>query len=247
MRAPVMNRLGINKTHYHIALALSLLSLTPLLNANPTSKEYVDNQIKEVLEKIQGQLNQQNTRIEAQVTGLKHYIGETYQGGVVFWVDESGQHGLIVAKIDVNDGQGIQWSNGESGDKTTNARANGLFAGLTNTPLIISEETIDDQEGQFAALLAASYQVSADGTSPCDSIVTPHLPCYGGWYLPSLNELTLLRQNLQIINPNQLLSDSYWSSTEYNATQAWLVNFSRGEQEIDDKSAQARVRAIRNF
>lgn len=245
MRALVMSKLGIKKAPYQIALALSLLSLPHMLNASPTSKEYVDKQIKEIFENVQVQLNQQNTTIETKVTKLKHHIGETYQGGVVFWVDESEQHGLIAAKIDADDGQGIQWSNGESGDKTTNAKANGLFAGFTNTPLIISEETMDDQEGRFAALLAANYQVSADGISQCDFTRTPYLPCYGGWYLPSLYELILLHQNLRIIN--QILSGSYWSSTEYNTTQAWLFNFSSGEQEINDKSIQAHVRAIRNF
>ncbi|MCK1859837.1 hypothetical protein MXE00_15995, partial [Legionella pneumophila] len=45
-------------------------------------------------------------------------------------------------------GSGIPWRNGESGDKTTNAKANGLFAGLSNTHLIISEQTIDQLHWQ---------------------------------------------------------------------------------------------------
>ena len=241
-----MSKLGIHKRNYQIALAL-LMSLPHILNASPASKEYVDKQIKEVLDKVQGQLNQQRKIVDAQFTGLKHHIGEFYQGGVVFWVDESEQHGLIVAKMDATDGQGAPWSNGDSGDKTTNARNNGLFAGYTNTPVIISEETIDDQEGRFAAVLASSYLVSADGISQCDTTRTPHPPCYGDWYLPSLYELSLLHQNLTLIHVNQTLSGLYWSSTESDTTQAWLVNFNNGEQRISDKSTQAHVRAIRNF
>ena len=38
-----------------------------------------------------------------------HYLGELFGGGVVFWVDQTGQHGLIVSMIDLSAGQ--EWSN----------------------------------------------------------------------------------------------------------------------------------------
>ena len=38
-----------------------------------------------------------------------HYVGELYGGGVVFWVDQTGQHGLICSMIDLSDSQA--WSN----------------------------------------------------------------------------------------------------------------------------------------
>ncbi len=34
-------------------------------------------------------------------------IGETHGGGIVFWVDASGQHGLVAATADQS--EGIQW------------------------------------------------------------------------------------------------------------------------------------------
>ncbi|QLZ70851.1 hypothetical protein FOLKNPGA_03670 (plasmid) [Legionella sp. PC1000] len=51
----------------------------------------------------------------------------------------------------------MSWQNGESGDKTTNALGNGVYAGLSNTHLIVSQQTIDDQDGRFAALIAQSF------------------------------------------------------------------------------------------
>ncbi|MDF1931639.1 collagen-like protein [Legionella pneumophila] len=33
-------------------------------------------------------------------TTLTHHIGEEYNGGIIFWVDETGQHGLIASKTD---------------------------------------------------------------------------------------------------------------------------------------------------
>lgn len=70
-------------------------------------------------------------------TTLTHHIGEEHNGGIIFWVDETGQHGLIASKTDLNNNQGIQWRNGESGNKVTNARADGIYAGESNTKLII--------------------------------------------------------------------------------------------------------------
>ncbi|MFO3037072.1 collagen-like protein [Legionella pneumophila serogroup 1] len=40
-------------------------------------------------------------------TTLSHHIGEEYNGGIVFWVDQTGQHGLIASKTDLNNNEGI--------------------------------------------------------------------------------------------------------------------------------------------
>ena len=39
-----------------------------------------------------------------------HFIGESYGGGIVFYVYDNGQHGLIAATADQS--TGIQWYNG---------------------------------------------------------------------------------------------------------------------------------------
>ncbi|RAP36664.1 DUF1566 domain-containing protein [Legionella quinlivanii] len=189
-------------------------------------------------------------RIEGEVISaniITHQIGELYQGGIVFWVDNTGQHGLIASTRDVN-AQGIQWRNGESGNKITNARADGIGAGESNTRLIISEQTIDNQTGQFAALLANQYSVSEDGETPCITPANPQSLCYGGWYLPSIYELSLLKANLQPQGLTSFAPDYYWSSTESSVSQAWLQNFSTGEVIASDKaSTLGHVRAVRQF
>lgn len=38
-------------------------------------------------------------------------VGDFAQGGIVFWVDETGQHGLVCAKEDQDGGSGLQWYN----------------------------------------------------------------------------------------------------------------------------------------
>ncbi|MBA2651649.1 MAG: DUF1566 domain-containing protein [Tatlockia sp.] len=212
--------------------------------SNQASTGYVDGAIAnlrhELTNKMDTRINEL-TRSVNQLPLVTHSIGEIFQGGIIFYVDESKQHGLMVSFNDLE--PEVEWRNGEGGDRIVNARAQGLGAGETNTRLIISQQTIDGQEGQFAALNAANYQISADGKTPCLTPNTGESICYGGWYLPSLNELLLLHANLK----NGLSNSRYWSSSEVSTNEAWLVDFSSGEALIQEKSTPASVRAIHAF
>lgn len=177
----------------------------------------------------------------------QHHIGEEYRGGIIFYIDDRGEHGLIASKIDVNE-KGVQWRNGSAGNKVTNARGDGIRAGETNTRLIIAQQTIDNQNGQFAALMAANFQVLGDGVTPCKTPVKPSFVCYGGWYLPSAYELQLLHNNLHQRNLSLFAPEFYWSSTEENVSNAWLQNFSTGEMISSSKANTiGRIRAISSF
>ncbi|MFT5216400.1 MAG: hypothetical protein ACI83H_001522, partial [Glaciecola sp.] len=57
-------------------------------------------------------------------------IGDTYQGGIIFYLDASGCHGLIAASSDQSASPGIQWYNGSYTD--TYASGSGLFSGDGN-------------------------------------------------------------------------------------------------------------------
>lgn len=177
-----------------------------------------------------------------------HQIGELYRGGLIFWLDETGEHGLIASKHDINQGRGLQWRNGASGNKVTNARADGVGAGEGNTNIIIAQQTIDHQSGNFAALMAVKYRVQEDGETSCTTPSALNVTCYGGWYLPSIQELALLRHNLSQQGFAQFAPDFYWSSTEESASTAWMLNFSTGEQVASKKdSTQGQVRAVSRF
>lgn len=194
------------------------------------------------------QVAQERQQIESKVNVIPvvtlRKIGESYQGGIIFWVDDTKQHGLVVAKIDAHQGEGITWHNGESGDKVTNALGNGIYAGLSNTQLIVSQQTIDDQEGHFAALSAQRFSVAADGVSACND----RMVCYGNWYLPSLNELQLIRANLNDTGLGTFSQALYWSSTERSVTQSSAMDWVTGETLPLDKSRdEPKVRAIHAF
>jgi hypothetical protein len=163
-------------------------------------------------------------------------------GGIVFWVDESGQHGLIAA---LQDQPLLPWYNGII--FATNAFGDGLYAGAKNTEVIVAAQSsvavacrpaaadtilwaancgsAVDTNPQYgiqqlnAPQAALQFNVRADGVTPCTPGDTLNL-CFGEWYLGSLYEMTLLTKAsagslLSPQNINHALSTGrYWTSTE---------------------------------
>ena len=158
-----------------------------------------------------------------------HFIGENYGGGIVFYVYDNGQHGLISATADQS--TGIQWYNGTY--RYTGTTGDGLGAGAMNTALIVATQMADNQLGNFAAKVCADYSVTVGGIT------------YGDWYLPSKYELNLLY--LQIAVVGGFTNFYYWSSNENDNVFAWGQRFLNGFQAIDNKSSTNYVRAVRAF
>ena len=76
-----------------------------------------------------------------------------------------------------------------------------------------------------------------------------------GEYIPSLGELYLIylhkyeiNKALSYVYGKQIADEWYWSSIEYSAQSAWLLNFLNGYQSTSGKSAnQYRVRPVSAF
>lgn len=179
-----------------------------------------------------------NLQAEIDKLSSKKKIGDYFGGGVVFYVDPTGQHGLIASLSD----QGfIQWNNGVY--KITGATGDGVGAGATNTSIIVAAQSNDTPGGNFAAKIAADFSVQEDGFTACTGSVGE--VCYGDWYLPSKYELNLLYQlNYTVAG---FADNSYWSSTEYNLEAAWGVVFPTGVLDGFVKEQERKVRAIRAF
>ena len=156
-------------------------------------------------------------------------IGDTHQGGIIFYLDASGCHGLISAPSDQS--AGMQWYNGSY--TTTNAVRDGIGAGEFNTERIIANQG----PGNYAAQVCANYQGGN----------------YGDWYLPSKYELNLMYQNigqgdaLGLGNVGGFADSYYWSSSEFGNFGAWEQNFSSGYQVNLGKNFDFYVRAVRAF
>lgn len=140
------------------------------------------------------------------ITVEAHTIGEHYQGGVIFWVDEKGEHGLIAALHDQSGPskyKGTSWFQGCNNSNLppiTGATKDGIFAGAYNTKRIIEAHGLNTS---YAALLAANYIGG----------------WYGDWYLPSKEELNLMYQQRKLIGGFSERQTNnypiYWSSTAY--------------------------------
>lgn len=170
-------------------------------------------------------------------------VGDFIHGGVVFAVDDSGQHGLVCA-IE-NQSLGIQWTPENS--FFTMSRADGIYAGKSNTTIIISvttarsESIVDGINDSYAALICANYISSG----------------FSDWYLPSNLELQLMYFNRNLIN--EVATDNggeifdtnrrYWSSTEIiegnKVLGRMFTNFTFSEEL--SKTSEMNVRAIRAF
>jgi len=161
------------------------------------------------------------------VCGLS--IGDTYQGGIIFYLDASGCHGLISAPTDQS--TGIQWYNATY--TVTNAVRDGIVAGEFNTERIIANQG----PGIYAAQICANYQGGN----------------YGDWYLPCSYELNLMYQNigqgdaLGLGNIGGFADSGYWISAESDINYTWRREFGAGFQGLTTKNNSYYVRASRAF
>lgn len=177
--------------------------------------------------------------IHAKTSGNTYKIGDNAFGGIVFWVDETGKHGLVVSKFDVSSSS--RWFSGTFGN--THAKGDGLYAGRSNMNIIIAAHAaIGDDENDYSARLVNEYQTN-------DRDIT-----YGDWYLPSKYELNLIYNNkselnsvLSSISGDLLSSVNYWTSNEVSNSSANVLNFSNGNIDNALKNGSNYVRAIRSF
>jgi hypothetical protein len=178
--------------------------------------------------------------ISNNVIGAKTYnIGDSAHGGIVFWIDATGQHGLVCAKT--NQSESIRWYAGTNGN--TQALGDGPFAGKLNTAIIIAAHVaIGDDDSTYAARLCNELVVTQGGKN------------YGDWYLPSKEEMYMIAQNASIINATAtsyggtaLTNGYYWTSTEKDNSSAWLQLIGFGIMPNYSKSLSYKVRAVRAF
>ena len=157
-----------------------------------------------------------------------HFIGETFGGGIIFYLDGTGNHGLIAAPGDQS--TGVKWNNtGAAAGSYFYAQLQGIYDGQANTYFVISFNP-----GTYAASIC--FNLSLNG--------------YNDWYLPSADELNYLYKNLHEQGLGNFSGSSYyWSSTafQYLNEGAYGKYFGTGEDAVFDISDLNRVRAVRAF
>lgn len=155
-------------------------------------------------------------------------IGDKHQGGIIFYLDASGCHGLICAPTDH---AANTFYNGSYTD--TKVFSNCIGCGDGNTSRIV----YDKGTGTYAAKIC--YDLTSGG--------------YSDWHLPSKYKLNLMYENigqgnnLGLGNIAGFYKLSYWSSTEHDANFAWYQYFSTGAYVNFYKCDINFVRAVRAF
>ena len=158
---------------------------------------------------------------------ISYQVGDMTEGGVVFYVDETGQHGLVAAFEDLDQ----QWEWGCYGVELMGANGTAIGTGLQNTLDIVVGCT---SSGDIAASEALAYESGG----------------FSDWYLPSKDELyemyNTIGQGSLNGNIGNFQNSWYWSSSEIDYQDAWFVSFNNSGV-TTNKYDPTWIRAIRSF
>ena len=146
------------------------------------------------------------------------YIGQNHAGGIVFYIDGTGDHGLVVTPTDLGD-----YPFGCEGTSIPTDTAFGT--GATNTAAIV----VSCAEDNIAAKIADNLELNG----------------YSDWFLPSIDELSIMRTSLYLQGLGGL--SSLGSSSEQSPSYFWFLSFSSGSMYGYQKSRDMRIRAVRAF
>jgi hypothetical protein len=150
----------------------------------------------------------------------KYQIGQRYGRGIIFYIDNTQEHGLIAAESDL---PSVEWG---PSNFATDAKGIAIGTGKSNTTMI----TTAQGPGNYAA-------------KTCDDLIVNG---YSDWYLPSRDELNELYFQKAVVGG--FATVHYWSSTETDAQRVWGQLFTNGSQSSAfGKSNQLSVRPIRAF
>ena len=156
-------------------------------------------------------------------------IGQSYGGGIIFYLDNKKQHGLVCAPTDQS--TALPWWNGSN--VVTGAIGSDIGSGKSNTEAIVAAQGA----GNYAAQI-------------CNDLT---LNGYSDWFLPSKSECYYMYFNLKIMKnigdfgeaPDAL----YWSSTEASYNLAYSQYGNDGYLPTGGyyKNSAYYVRAVRAF
>jgi len=123
---------------------------------------------------------------------------------------------------------------GGSGTAVAGGTGTGIGTGASNTQKIMATfgnaEPYENRT-DYAAKVCAEYRGGG----------------YADWFLPSMDELKHMYQNLKRNNLGGFSGDYYWSSSENYAYYAWPQYFDGGSQDGYRRYLGSRVRPVRAF
>ncbi len=165
------------------------------------------------------------------------------EGGVIIGLSPDSSEAYIVAMEDMKHGNGCSWSSKKDdveGCFNSNMwnKANYDFAGMANSKAVY-KYVVNNKEMQTRAVqLACDYRGGR----------------HDDWYLPSIAQLKMIADNKTDIDAalrnNGGISIAkmwYWSSSQYNETMVWAINFATLIIGQSAKDGHDRVRPVRTM
>ena len=147
------------------------------------------------------------------------YIGKSFGGGVIVYLDDTYQHGLIAANDDYS-------GTAAYGCPTISIpTVTAIGSGQSNTTAIVSGCT----SGSVAAQI-------------CDNLVSNS---YSDWFLPSKDELNQLIIHKDVLT--NWSGTLYWSSSQYDLSDAWSQYLVSGVVTHTYKNTGMFLRCMRTF
>jgi len=211
-----------------------------LLGTNPASEEYVDTHISiseatlrsEIVSIPKGETGAAGPAGATGATGSytagtgiqisgdiisqtpTYSIGDTLEGGTIFYLDATSRHGLMALTSSLTtvvpllfNASGIIGANGT-------AISHGIGGGQVNSQYwysyFQSQGLMDTFTSGAVGYSLNQAPTAAGGPCPLDGVTL----CYSGWYLPSLSELQMLRnQSSTITMACTANTGTAWSSS----------------------------------
>lgn len=162
------------------------------------------------------------------------FVAPDGSSGIVYYLNPDGSGGLVVALQDAS--EGCAWG------------TNVDIPALVNQNPTYMQTLMNDTSGYSKTQTLRNYQNNNI------SYAAGKVAFSQGWFLPSVAQLRRLYSALSLVESalvqaggSNLLTDSYWSSSERDATNAWTVSFETGSSQYKTKSSFCRVRAVRSF
>ena len=167
-------------------------------------------------------------------TSATYSIGDVVNGGVVFWLDSTGQHGLVCSFSDV--ATSVEW---------------GCLS--TDLPNVLNVPNNGGNPLGLGAEIGDGFNNTNDILQDCPTAPAALAARSLGaqWFLPSakeLNQMYINKTTLEGVSGFTAFSNYYWSSTEHDDRSAWTqVFYFGGDQYHPFKNYPNSVRAVRAF
>jgi hypothetical protein len=169
-------------------------------------------------------------------------IGDSCEGGILAHIDEDGNK-LIVSNVD--NGEDIQWG---CRGQLLNITSKEYGSGENNTESLVNWHKGWEDPWYIAPTETSGYcHEKNDGSVAAKVCYDLELNDFTDWFLPSIEELNLIYENVHKNFQGDFGRNEYWSSSEYTEGSSWIKSFLNGDEYGYQKSFNRMVRCVRTI